>query len=81
MGEIMQRRLTISMDEDVYNGLFRVIGRGKVGHFLQELARPLVLENPDLDEGYRAMAADREREEEAAEWVRGLINGLADEAR
>ena len=77
----MQKRLTISMDEDVYNGLLRVIGRGKVGHFLQELARPLVLENLDLNEGYRAMAADREREDEAAEWVSGLTNGMADEAR
>lgn len=77
----MQKRLTISLDDDVYDGLFRVIGRGKVGQFLQELARPHVLQNVALDEGYRAMAADQEREAAASQWVGGLINGLADESR
>jgi hypothetical protein len=35
----------------------------------------------DLAEGYRAMAADEEREREAAEWVEGLTGGVADEPR
>lgn len=77
----MQKRLTITIDEDVYEGLFRVIGRGGVGHFLQELARPHVLENAALDEGYRAMAADPQYEAEASEWIEGLIGDMAGEAR
>ena len=72
----MKKRLTIHLDEDVYSGLLRVIGRHKIGQFLQELARPHVLQNAELDEGYRAMAADQEREAEALQWGRGLINGL-----
>lgn len=76
----MQKRLTLTMDEDVYDALFRVVGRGKVSQFLQELARPLVLNTPDLDAGYRAMAADEQHEAEANEWIAGLIRDSANEA-
>jgi hypothetical protein len=38
-------------------------------------------EYTSLDEGYRAMAADREREAEAIEWCNALIGDVADEAR
>jgi predicted CopG family antitoxin len=74
----MQKRMTITIDEDVYEGLFRVVGRGKVSQFLQELARPHVMRNAQLDEGYRAMAADTLYEKEANEWIDGLINGVVD---
>jgi predicted CopG family antitoxin len=81
-GELsMQKRMTITMDEDVYEGLFRVVGRGKVSQFLQELARPHVLKNVALDEGYRAMASDPAYEAQAQEWIDGLIGGLENEAR
>lgn len=63
----MQKRMTITMDEDVYKGLFWVIGRGKVSQFLQELARPHVLQNAALEEAYRAMAADPQYEAAADE--------------
>jgi predicted CopG family antitoxin len=74
----MQKRMTITIDEDVYEGLFRVVGRGKVSQFLQELARPHVIRNAQLDEGYRAMAADTQYEKDANEWIDGLINGVVD---
>lgn len=75
----MQKRMTITMDEDVYEGLFRVVGRGKVSQFLQELARPHVLQNTALDDGYRAMAADAHYEADANAWISGLIGDLAQE--
>ena len=34
-----------------------------------------------LEEGYKAMAADKEREKEALEWCNGTLGGLKDEAR
>ena len=73
----MQKRMTITLDEDVYEGLFRVVGRGKVSQFLQELARSHVLQNAVLDEGYRAMAADTQYEAEAGQWIDGLIGDMA----
>ena len=76
----MQKRLTITMDEAVYEGLMRVVGRGKVSQFLESLARPHVLDT-SMDDGYRAMNSDCEREAEASEWVNGLINDSANAAR
>lgn len=68
----MLKKLTITVDSDVYDGLHRVIGARKISRFLSDLARQHVLE-PDLDGGYAAMAADADREREAEEWVEALI--------
>jgi len=57
----MQKRITITMDEAVYDGLMRVVGRGKVSQFLESLARRHVLDTA-LDEGYAAMSRDLDRE-------------------
>ena len=74
----MRRRLTITVDEEVYDGLHRIVGRRKISRFLTELARPhLVL--VDLEAGYRAMAADEEREQEALEWIEGMVADIAAE--
>ena len=73
----MRRKLTITVDEAVYDGLHRVVGRRRISHFLTELARPHVVHD-DLEAGYRAMAADEERAQ-AAEW--GMIGDVADEPR
>jgi hypothetical protein len=76
----MQKRMTITLDEAVYNGLVRVIGRGKISQFLEDLARPHVMQD-DLPSAYQAMAADTEREREALEWSNALIGDVADAAR
>ena len=65
---IMHRKMTITLDEEVYEGLYRMVGRRKMSQFIEDLLRPHVLDT-SLDEGYRAMAADQEREAEAIEWV------------
>ena len=56
----MHKRMTITLDEAVYDGLYRTIGRRRMSQFIEELVRPHV-----LDTGYQAMAADVAREEEA----------------
>jgi hypothetical protein len=76
----MQRKLTITVDEEVYAGLHAVIGRRRISRFLNDLARPHVAPG-DLTEGYRAMAADEEREREAEAWAEGLVSDVADEPR
>lgn len=40
-----------------------------------------VSSSPGLAEGYRAMAADEEREREAAEWIEGLTGDIADDKK
>lgn len=65
----MNRKLTITISDDVYRGLYRKVGRGKMSHFIERLVRPYVIDETDLVAGYTAMAADTEREEEAREWI------------
>jgi predicted CopG family antitoxin len=74
----MQRKLTITIDERVYQGLHETVGRGNISHFIESLVRPHVVAD-DLDSAYREMAEDEEREAEALEWVEGLIGDVADE--
>lgn len=76
----MHKRMTITLDEVVYEGLYRMIGRRHMSQFIEDLVRPHVLGSA-LDEGYRAMAADTARESEAHEWCNALAGDMADEAR
>jgi hypothetical protein len=56
------------------------VGRRHISRFLNELAKPHVVDDA-LVAGYRAMAADEEREGEASEWIEGLIGDVADDPR
>jgi predicted CopG family antitoxin len=76
----MAKKLTITVDDEVYTGLHSVIGRRRISRFLNDLARPHVLQT-ELAEGYKAMAADELREREATEWVENLSGDIADEPR
>jgi predicted CopG family antitoxin len=76
----MAKKLTITVDDDVYEGLRTVIGQRRISRFLNDLARLHVMPH-DIVAGYRAMAADAAREREAAEWIDGLAGDVADEHR
>lgn len=71
----MRRKLTITIDEEVYEGLHRVIGPRRISRFLETLARPHVV-RADLDAAYAAMAADVAREEDALEWAESTIGDV-----
>jgi hypothetical protein len=76
----MQRKLTITVDADVYDGLHTVIGRRRISRFLSDLARPHVV-GKHLRAGYAAMAADEARERDASAWAEGLVADASDEPR
>jgi predicted CopG family antitoxin len=76
----MQKKLTISIDERVYEGLHKVIGRRRISHFIEDLVRPHVI-NRELEAAYQEMAKDEKRESEALEWAEGTIGDVADEER
>lgn len=76
----MHRKLTITVESDVYDGLYRVVGRRRISQFIEGLVRPHVVAE-DLDQAYRAMANDELREQEALEWSEALISDVADDAR
>jgi len=76
----MHRRMTITLDAAVYEGLYRTVGKRRMSQFIEDLLRPHVLDT-SLDDGYRAMAADQAREAEAQAWCNGLAADMRDEAR
>ena len=39
----MAKKLTITVNDEIYNGLHSVIGRRRISRFLNDLARPHVL--------------------------------------
>jgi hypothetical protein len=75
----MQKKLTITVDEQVYEGLYRVVGAGKISRFIEQLVRPHVIKHA-LDGSYAEMAADETREAGALEWSDALIEDFGDEA-
>ena len=76
----MHKRMTITLDEAVYEGLYRTIGKRRMSQFIEDLLRPHVIDT-SLDEGYRAMAADQAREAEAIEWCNAVSGDMADATR
>jgi hypothetical protein len=74
----MLKKLTITVDAEVYDGLHSVVGRRRISRFLNDLAKPHVV-GQTLFAGYAAMAADEAREAEAVGWSDGTLEDVADE--
>jgi predicted CopG family antitoxin len=72
----MNRKLTITVSEAVYEGLHRTVGRRRISQFIERLARPHVVAT-DVEAAYRDMAHDDAREREALEWSEGVIADLS----
>jgi hypothetical protein len=76
----MQKKLTITVDERVYNGLHKVIGPRRISQFIESLVRPHVI-GKDLEVAYQQMAQDEAREAEALAWAEATVGDVADETR
>ncbi|MCP4425980.1 MAG: addiction module antitoxin [Chloroflexi bacterium] len=75
----MQKKLTITIDDQVYEGLYRVIGPRRISNFIEDLVRPHVI-HADLEAAYQLMAQDETREAEALEWAEAIIGDVHNEA-
>lgn len=71
----MQKKLTITIAEEVYEGLYTVVGPRRISQFIEDLVRPLVTME-DLNAAYREMAEDEAREAEALEWAEATIGDI-----
>jgi predicted CopG family antitoxin len=76
----MQKKLTVTIDEEVYKGLREVIGPRKISRFIEDLVRPHVTKK-DIYAAYKAMAADEVRESEALEWAEATFGDINYEER
>ena len=71
----MKKKLTIHIDEQVYEGLHKVIGARWISRFIEDLVRPYVL-NQELEAAYEQMAQDTEREAEALAWAEEMFKDV-----
>ena len=80
----MLRELTLSVDETLYNTLLPMVEKRTIGNLLAEFVQARfgrAYTKEELEDGYKAMAADEEYEREAMEWCNGLMTGIDDETR
>lgn len=80
------KKLTITVDEEVYRGLHVRIGRRRISRFLNDLAKPHVSDaakpwptREELRAGYAAQAADEAGEAEALDWIETMVGDVAEE--
>ena len=76
----MQKKLTISLNAEIYDGVYSIVGRRTISQFIESLVRPHVIAR-DFEEAYRQMAQDEGREAEALEWIEGTLGEITDEER
>ena len=76
----MQKKLTITVDEEVYKGLHKTIGPRKISKFVEELVRPYVV-RPSLELAYSQMSKDKKREKEALDWAEMTFRDIEYEKR
>jgi len=57
---LVQKKLTITVDQKVYEGLHSVVGRRRISRFIEDLVRPRVSQQ-HLEAAYKQMAQDEER--------------------
>lgn len=71
----MHKKLTITIDEAVYEGLHKELGPRRISQFIEDIVRPHVVKK-DLVAAYAELAKDEDREKEAAEWLEGTLGDL-----
>jgi len=76
----MHKKLTITIDEKVYKGLYATIGEGKISQFIENLVKPHVLKQ-DLHLAYKEMALDEKREQEALILSENIIGEIDHDKR
>lgn len=69
----------VSIDKEVYEGLYQVVGPRRISRFIEDLVRPHVL-HLDLEAAYAEMARAEEREQTALEWAEAAVGDAGTEA-
>ena len=69
-----QKKLTITISEQLYYHLHSIIGKGKISKFIEKSVEHNVSKNMNLKVAYKEMAQDKQRELDADEWCENLID-------
>lgn len=77
----MPRKLTITLDDAVYEGLHRVVGARKISRFIENLVRPHLISDEDLEAGYAALAAAEAADPNYGDWDEAPLGNVANDSR
>jgi hypothetical protein len=71
----MHKKLTISIDEEVYDKLYEGVGAGKNIKLVEDLVRPPVI-NTSLESSYEEHSNHKASEEEAFQWIEAMVGDI-----
>jgi len=71
----MRRKLTLTIDEEIYQALHRVVPPRHISQFIEDVIRPHIVGDEILANAYKEASEDVERESEADEWIEGVLDG------
>ena len=73
----MQKEITITVDEETYEALNRVVGPARISEFIESLIRPHLIDTA-MDSAYQQMAQDESRESEALDCAEATVGDAAE---
>ncbi len=65
----MRKKLTLSIDPELYDSLYRTVGQRNISSFIEDCIRPILLSH-NLRQAYKDMSQEEERRRNAAEWLK-----------
>ncbi|MCL5276348.1 MAG: hypothetical protein M1517_00970 [Deltaproteobacteria bacterium] len=74
----MHKKLTITMDKEVYENFHKIIAPRKISKFIETIVRPPIVPI-NLESAYARMAKDKKREEKATEWAETTFKDITHE--
>ncbi|HEY7767869.1 hypothetical protein [Longimicrobium sp.] len=77
----MRKKLTITLDADIYEGLHRVVGARRISRFIEERVRPHLIDKDELEADYAALAAAEAADPNYGDWEEEPLGDEADESR
>ena len=73
----MQRKITLTISEELYKDLHFLIGKRKISFFVEQSTKEKIEKlklNDPLEKGFKMMGQDKDREKEALEWSEAGID-------
>lgn len=72
----MSKRVNLYIqDEILWENFTNLVGRGNVSKWIENMIKPLV-DKSSLANSYKSMSKDKEREQEANDWVSGTFGDV-----
>lgn len=75
----MQKKLTLSIDAEIYEALHKVAGKRKIGRFIEKIVRPHIT-SLELAQAGKQLTQDGKQEFEALLWAETNVGDTGNKA-